>query len=375
METLNKTKNKKTVYLIGLIILVGILLVGNLYFFLPNSKETIELGSILSLTGAASSWGEAAQNGINLAVKDVNDNGGVLGKELRVIYEDDQSSPTKTVTSFKKLTEVNEIQFIIGPSWTKFGLAIKELVNNEVVVSPSLGGKDFNEGNEYAFNTRQHDYILSKSLAEYVYSKGYRTVAVLSVNDPYNKEQADEFKRVFKNLGGIVKYVFEPTIEQTDVRTDLLKVKSDSTIEALVATTGATPLTSLFAIQLRELNMKYPVYSVTIDQTRIDESKGAIDGWEYLSSFTPSDEFVERYFQTYRSQVHISADSAYDTVIMIVQAIEETESTNPKVIQEYLNNLKGFSGVSGDLVADGEGGFTKNYKILRVENSKPFELE
>jgi len=80
--------------------------------------------------------------------------------------------------------------------------AIKNLVDDEVVISPSLGGAEFNEKNRYIFNSRQHDYLLSQNLAEYVYRKGHRNVAVVSVNDPYNKEQSDEFKKVFENLGG-----------------------------------------------------------------------------------------------------------------------------------------------------------------------------
>lgn len=355
--------------------IVIILIVGGLiYQNFMKTSDTIKIGGLLSLTGAASSWGEAAQNGINLAVEDVNNAGGVLGKNLEVVYEDDQSNPVQTVTSFKKLTEVDGIKFIIGLSWTKFGLAIKDLVNDEIVISPSLGGSAFNENNNYIFNTRQHDYILSRNLAEYVYSKGYRSAAILSVNDPYNKEQANEFKRVFENLGGTVKYLFEPVIDQKDVRSDLLKVKADSNVDVLIATTGATPLTSIFAIQMKELKMNYTVYSVTIDKTRIDESKGACDGWIYFSSFTPSKEFSERYAAVYGKSVQIASDSAYDAVMMLSQAIKDAKSTEPLEVQKYLNDIKSYQGVSGSLVSDDQGAFTKNYKILRVENGTSIEV-
>tara|TARA_Y100000310_G_scaffold334233_1_gene413564 strand:- start:96909 stop:98012 length:1104 start_codon:yes stop_codon:yes gene_type:complete len=363
-------KKQSKIYWTLSIVIIAIFVV-TLAITIPKGDETIQIGSILSLSGAAASWGEAAQDGISLVVEDINSKGGVLGKKVVVIYEDDQSNPTQTVTAFRKLTEVDEVKVIIGPSWTKMGLTIKTLVDDEVVISPSLGGVGFNEGNKYIFNTRQHDYILSKNLAESVYSEGHRTVAILSVNDPYNKEQADEFERVFEDLGGTVQYVFEPTMEQRDVRTDLLKAKSDAKVDALVATTGATPLTSIFAIQLKELGMDYLVYSVTIDQTRIDESKGTIDGWKYLSSFTPNEDFSERYLQEFNKKIHISSDSAYDAAMMIFQAMEETESTDHETIQKYLSDLDRFSRVSGNLVADGDGGFTKNYITYEVRNGIP----
>ena len=211
-------------------------------------------------------------------------------------------------------------------------------------------------------------------MAEYTYSKGYRSAAILSVNDPYNKEQADEFKKIFEKLGGTVKYLFEPVIDQKDVRSDLLKVKADSEVDVIIATTGATPLTSIFAIQMRELKMNYPIYSVTIDQTRIDESKGACDGSIYFSSFTPDKDFSKRYLEIYGTSAPIASDSAYDAVMMLSQAIKETKSVETLEIQKYLNNLESYQGVSGNLISDGQGAFTKNYKILVVENETSIEI-
>lgn len=362
---------KNKVYLVTGIVVVILIVIIAMFSEIKTDEEIIPIGSILILTGGGSAWGEAAKNGIDFAVEDINQKGGVLGKKVAVIYEDDQANPINTISAFRKLTEVYNINFIIGPTWTKQGLSIKSLVDDEVVISPSLGGAEFNEGNNYIFNSRQHDYILSQNLAEYVFQKGHRKVAILSVNDPYNKEQADEFKKVFENLGGKVEFLFEPVIEQKDVRSDLLKVKK---VDALVATTGGTDLTSLFAIQIKELGLEQPVFSVTIDQTRIDESKGACDGWEYLSSFTPSKEFSQRYLVTHGIPVHIGADSAYDAVMMLVQAMKETKSTDPDVVQEYLNGMRNYFGVSGNLIADGQGGFTKGYKVMRVENGKAVEL-
>jgi len=233
-----KKQNKiyLTIGIVAVVIIAAIMISS-----IPKEEETIKIGSILSLNGAASSWGQAAQNGMNLAVEDINREGGIHGKKIKIVYENDQSDPTQTVTAYNKLKNINDIKFFIGASWTKFGLPLKDLINNEIFISPSLGSRTFNEGNKYIFNTRQHDYILSRDLAKYIYNKGHRTISILSVNDPYNKEQADELKRVFENLGGTVKYVFEPVIEQKDVRTDLLKIKNDPEIDALVATTGATP--------------------------------------------------------------------------------------------------------------------------------------
>jgi branched-chain amino acid transport system substrate-binding protein len=366
----------KKLNIIGIgIVLIALITISIFTINSTDGQETITIGSILILSGGGSAWGEAAQNGIDFAVADINANGGVLGKELVIQYEDDQGSAANTVTAFQQLTQVQGIDFIIGPSWSKQGLAIKDLIDNEVVISPSLGSREFNENNEYAFNARQHDYILSRNLAKKVYEEGHKTVAILSVNDPYNKEQADEFISSFEKLGGNVAYVFDPMMTQTDVRSDLLKVKDRNDIDALVATTGGTVLTTAFAVQVKELGLTQPVYSLTIDQTVISNSRGGADGWVYLSAFTPTEEFANRYEKTHGSKVHIGSDSAYDAVIMLAQAMKETGTTNPEVIKDYLNTLETFSGVSGDLTADGEGGFTKNFIVNKVVNGTPVLME
>ena len=115
-EVLMMKKQNKIYLAIGIVAII--LIAAIVMFSAPKGEETIRVGSILSLTGAASAWGEAAQNGINIAVEDINKGGGVIGKQIEVIYEDDQSNPTQTVTSFNKLRDIDGINFFIGASWT-----------------------------------------------------------------------------------------------------------------------------------------------------------------------------------------------------------------------------------------------------------------
>jgi branched-chain amino acid transport system substrate-binding protein len=164
--------NKKII--IGIVVIIVIIL----GVWISNSKSSdlskineIKIGSILIESGDGASWGEAARNGMDLAIKEINDQGGVLGKKFVAIHEDDAGDPAKTVSAFRKLTQTDGAKFIIGPSWSKNGDAIKDLITNEIVISPSLGNANFNEASKYMFNTWPHDYILSAKLADYVFAK------------------------------------------------------------------------------------------------------------------------------------------------------------------------------------------------------------
>ena len=149
------------------------------------TSTPIGIGAVMILSGEGATWGEASRNGMALAIEDINKSGGVLGRPFKGIYEDDQSDPKAAVSAFNKLVDSDGAKFIIGPNWSNTGLAVRDLAAQAkvVMVSPSLGVADFNEGIDYVFNTWPHDKILSPQLAYYVYGKGHRHVALFGAND------------------------------------------------------------------------------------------------------------------------------------------------------------------------------------------------
>ncbi len=367
--------NKKII--IGIVVIIVIIL--GVWISKKNSNDLskvneIKIGSILIESGDGASWGEAARNGMDLAIKEINDQGGLLGKKVVAIHEDDAGDPAKTVSAFRKLTETDGVKFIVGPSWSKNGDSIKDLVTNQIMISPSLGNANFNETNKYMFNTWPHDYILSAKLADYVIAKGYKNVAILGANEVWCKAQTMAFKERFEKLGGTVSFVYEPTTDQRDVRTDLLKIKELKDVQALVVTSDGYGLTSIYGQQLQALGIKKPTYSITLDNAVIKNCEGTCDGWEFLTALTPKAEFSAKYKATYNREVEIGSDSAYDAVMMIADAIRKTNSIDTNSIQKYLNGIKTYEGQSGTLNSDGKGAFTKDFKTMVIKAGKAVEV-
>jgi len=368
---------KKNIWKLIIIAFVAIIIV----IFIGRQKinnisinnEPIKIGSISILTGDGASWGEAAVNGIEMAIGEINATGGILERKLVHISEDDAGDPAKAVSAFRKLTTINRVDYIVGPTWSKQGLAIMDLVNDEIIISPSLGKAEFNESSDYVFNTWMHDYILSEELAHYVYEKGYRNIAILGANDVWVKEQTNAVRETFTELGGTISYVYEPTTDIRDLRTALLKMKNKN-IDAIVVTTDGYGITALYGKQMAELGIEKSVYAITLDETVIGNCMGTCDGWEYVTALTPSDEFIKRYKNKYNRNVEIGADTAYDAVMMIAEAMEKTKSTDTEKIQKYLNNIEIYRGQSGNLVSDGKGAFTKDYKTFTIEGGKSVEI-
>ncbi len=371
MKRLNKTR-------IGITIIILVVVSTTLLLTInKNEEETIKLGSILILTGEGASWGIAEKNGIDLAIEDINSQGGINGKKLTINHQDDGGDPKTAVSAFNSLNDVSGIDLIIGTTWSRTGLTLINLANENgvLMISPSLGVKEFNEGSKFLFNTWPHDYILSENLADLVFNKGHRRVALIGAKEVWVQDQTNAFKRKFEELGGSIEVLVEPDTNDKTPYSDALKVKeAANSVDAIVSTTDGVLVGVLVAKRIRELGVTLPIYSITLDQNTIDAAEGAYENLEFLTSLTPREDFKQRYESKFGSKIEIGADSAYDAVMLIAQAIKETKSENPEVLQEYLNNLKDYNGVSGNLVADGKGGFTKKFVLKKVINGKPVDI-
>ncbi|MCX6716078.1 MAG: ABC transporter substrate-binding protein [Candidatus Taylorbacteria bacterium] len=366
--------NKKVLWgIVAVVVLILIIAVSTNKKTVTNDTGDIKLGAILILSGDGAAWGEASRNGIDLAVSEINNSGGIDSRKIVVTYEDDAASPQKSISAFNKLVKSDGVRFIIGTNWSVSGTPLINLADQDkvVLISPSLGVKAFNEGSKYIFNTWPHDYILSRNLAEYAYNKGARNVALLGAQDVWVKDQTANFKERFEQLGGKVSIVYEPLTTETDVRTTVLKIRNDKSIDSVILTTDGYSLTGIFAKQIKQLSVNLPIYAITVDQQNLDNCLGACDGMTMLTFLTPTKSFSDKYTAKYNRQVEIGSDSAYDAVIMLAKAIKETKSTDADKVAEYLASIKNYSGASGSLVSDGKRAFTKPFIVNKIVNGKP----
>jgi branched-chain amino acid transport system substrate-binding protein len=331
--------------------------------------EYIKIGAILIFSGAGSNWGEDSKRGIEMALDRINSDGGILGKQLKIIYENNpDNNPTSAANAIHKLNSQG-INIVIGPSWTTSALAIAPIVcqNNILLVSPTVGSAEFHQTCDYILDLWSNDDLLSKELAKYLYENGYREIAVLGSQDSWEKTQADNVKKTFEEIGGKVVSFQITAPDEQDFRTEALKIK-ESDAEAVVFTNYA--FEHLSAKRLREIGFNKPFFSVVIDDERVKNAEGAFEGTTAVNSITPSSEFTYEYRARYNKEPDAGADSSYDAVMLIAQAIEKTGSTDPPVLKEYLKTIKKYSGASGNLTFTGDGGIEKPPVFLIVKNNE-----
>lgn len=347
-----------------------------------KSGEPIKIGAILMLSGTGSNWGINSQRGAELAVAEVNEQGGIpfgtaqgkVGRPLLVVYEDNQGdNATAAVNGLQKLLAEN-IKVIIGTNWTPSGLAVAPIACDKgvLMISPSLGVRGFNERCDSLFNVWPHDDVLSERLGEWLAGKGYKKIAILGSKQEWEQTQAEAVKRGFKGKGGaIVAYELSQK-DQKGFRTEVTKIKA-SNPDAVVFTNYSYEHIS--AKQLREQGAKIPFYSILMDDERIKGAAGAFEGTVVITSFTPTAAFKEKFTAKYNEQPDIGADTSYDAMMLIVEAMRQTDSTDPAVLKDYLGSLKIYSGASGTLTFDGQRGVTKSAEFQIVKDGKlmPYE--
>ncbi len=320
-------------------------------------KKTWKIGMPVCLTGDCASDGDASLKGAMLAAKELNQKGGVLGRKIEIIPDDsaDAISGARAVTSFKKLSLDKEIKYFIGPTWSPGGLALAPIVAKErdkIIVSPSLGISDFHKAGENIFNARGVEEAGTRKLAKYAYKKGFKTAVVLSSQQPWELAQGIFFKEEFEKLGGKVLAKYEPLPSDIDVKTEILKtvkLKPDVIFFSAVVQLG------LLARELVNYGYDGPKLAAWIDEVRIKDAKGGLEGVIIADFLNPSEEFIKKYKKAYNNEtMPLTASTAYDTIMLYAKAIKEARTFDVKVVSKKIKKTT-LLGVSGKLGFDMEG--------------------
>jgi len=351
--------------ILALTFLISYELTGNVV-----KEDTIKVGAIFPLTGQASSDGNNAINGIKIAIKEINANGGLNGKKVELVAEDSNSDDSKTVISAYRSLKSRDIDLIIGPLYSPAGQALSPITcsDKSILIAPAIGIKGFtSEKCNYTFDMWPEDYINSRKFGDYIVESGYRKIAIIGSTQSWCNEQAEGVREgIIERNGEIVSYIIVDDSNK-DFLTEIAKI-NNAKPDAVVFTNYFTM--NIVAKKLREYGNDANFFTVLLNQKDIDNAAGAFENAISISSFTPIEEFSNKFEKEYGKTPGFPADTSYDSMMWLAKAMKETKSTDPTEIQKYLHTLKDYDGASGSLTFDGNGGITKEQKFYIVKNGK-----
>jgi branched-chain amino acid transport system substrate-binding protein len=212
----------------ALLITVAIGLVAMPISHLASAAEDVTIGALLMLTGPGAPTGARQQRGIQFAVARANSNGGIRGRQIKVLYEDTQGKPDQGMLAFNRLVDLHHVPAVVT-SFSSITLAVAPLATRTkvVLVNPMAQSSRLENASPYLFNIAPMTKYQAPVLAKFIVEKlGKKTAATIYENAAAGIDGKDDFRTAFLALGG--KVLAEEPVEfgQTNFRPALLKIAS-----------------------------------------------------------------------------------------------------------------------------------------------------
>lgn len=337
--------------------------------------DTVTIGGIGPLTGDAASYGISVKNGGELAVEEINAAGGINGKQIVYLYEDDENDAQKAINAYNRLMDQG-MQVLMGTVTSNPCIAVAdESVKDGILqLSPSGSAKDCTK-NPNGFRICFTDPQQGEKMAEYIWNEEKLTkIAVIyDSSDSYSTGIKDAFREKFTALGGTVVTEEAFVSGDKDFKAQLTKI-SGTDAEGLFLPFYYTEV-AYVVDQAKSLGLQLPYFGCDGWDGVIDQLKGnteAIEGAVFLTPFiaTAEKENIAQFVQAYEAKYHETPDQfaadAYDAIYVIKAAIEKAgEMDNDKIIQA-MTEIE-VDGVTGQMsfTADGEPDKVANFAVIQ----------
>jgi branched-chain amino acid transport system substrate-binding protein len=359
---------------------ISILFIVTLFGCTHQDENVIRIGAAGPMTGAQSKMGIDLKNGVELAVTEWNEKGGLLGKRIQLVPGDDQADPKQAVSIANKFIN-QKVNAVVGHWNSNCSINASTYYNNANIVSISPASTNprlTRQGYKTVFRVCGTDDQQGAVAAEFVLKTlKSKRVAVLHDKTTYGQGLADYFKKSVENK---VQVVFYDGIQTGDpdykaVLTSMKEKKPDVYFFG-----GVYPEAGRLVRQAKEIGMNIPMITGdgVYDPTFIDIANKSAEGTYVTfgkdpSGLTTSKAFNEKYTAKYGAPGPYSI-YAYDAANIILTAIQQTGTTDGLKVAEYISRNT-FKGAFGDISCDKNGDVTKApYVVWQVVDGKFVEV-
>jgi branched-chain amino acid transport system substrate-binding protein len=360
------------------------------------AQETIKIGVTQPLTGAFAASGNYVAQGAKIAEEDINKAGGVLGRKIELVVEDNKSNPTEAVATAEKLTQKDKVPVMMGAWSSTLTLAVMpKLVEYEVpmVVETSSSGKITTSGNPWIFRISPTSQMEAKAFAPLAKTLGIKKADLLGTNNDFGLGAMQEFSAMLKEAGVEIgaKETMDP--KAVDFSAQLAKIKASGG-DTLFVTTDVSQATVILK-QAKEQQVTARIIttggSVSPDQL-IAQAGEAANGSMHLVFFTPwfpdavkNPDIATKFVKAWNAKGHnvgglTEGFRGYDGITTIVAAIKAAGVAEPKAIQKALWDVK-VHGINGDIafIKQGPAGQESAQNVpsvylIKIENGKVVKM-
>ncbi|PTX91785.1 ABC transporter substrate-binding protein [Opitutus sp. ER46] len=346
-----------------------------------HAADPIRIGEYASLTGKEAGFGQTSHHGVILAIEEINAAGGILGRKLELVYEDNQTKGGESATAVKKLISRNKVVALIGEVSSSRSLEAAPIAQQFRVpmIAPAATNPEVTKKGNYIFRACFIDPFQGQVMAKFAQEdlKAKRVAILSSVSNAYSLGLAKVFRETFTAAGGEI--VAENSFSEgdKDFRAQLTAVKA--TNPDVVFVPAYYTEAALIVRQARDLGLTMPFIGGDgwEDDQLMKTGGSAMNGCYYSTHFSAqnSDPAVVAFVAKYKARWGGELPGAfsalgYDSVYIIARAIERAGTTAGPKLRDAIAATKDLAGVTGVTTLDAQRNASKAASINVIKDGR-----
>lgn len=347
------------------------------------SEEPLQIGAVVSLTGTYAGLGEPEKNVLEMEVARINDDGGVNGRPIEVIIEDDATDEAKAAAAASKLIEQDGVVAVIGATGSGQTMAMRGDVQRSAIPQVSMAGATViaNPVDPLVFQTPWSNTIVVPFTLDFVAAEGFTNIGLISDTGGFGADGKAVIEQMAPDHGVTIvsNQTFNPG--DTDMTTQLTKIKNSDAQAIVMWTAGAEA--AIIAKNLQDLGIDLPLFgSHGIARREFIEGAGdAAEGVRFAAGkvlipaaygegtegYTVATEFIDRYTEAYGEAPSTFAGHAYDALYLIVEAARRIDGDiTADALRDEIEATSGWVGIGGTFTfsPDDHNGMTVNDLVM-----------
>lgn len=344
-----------------------------------QESNEIVIGHFGSMTGGEATFGQSTDEGIRLAVEEVNAAGGIKGKKIKLITMDNEGKAEQAAAVVTRLIKQENVIALLGEVASSRSLAAAPIAQSSKIpmITPSSTNPKVTEMGDYIFRTCFIDPFQGTVMAKFtIENLKHKKVAILrDVKSDYSMGLADFYAAKLKELGGEV--VLDVSYQSGDLDFKALLTQVKAKAPEAIFIPGYYTEVGLIARQARDLGITAPLLGGDgWDSPKLSEiGQKAVDGSYFSNHYSNEStdpvavEFMNKFKAKFNKMPDGLSAAGYDSAKVLFKAMETAPALNPTAIRDELAKIKDHAGVTGKITIDANRNATKSAVVVQVQGA------
>jgi branched-chain amino acid transport system substrate-binding protein len=345
-----------------------------------SESGPIKVGVYADLSGQTSSFGQSTVNGIQMAADEINKAGGINGREIKLVIEDDQGRPEQAATVVTKLIAQDQVRAVLGEvaSSNSLAAAPKAQAAKVPMITPSSTNPKVTQVGDYIFRVCFIDPFQGEVMAKFAANtlKAKRAAILIDVQSDYSRGLAQFFEENFTKLGGQIVEKQSYTQTDRDFKGQLTSIRSAN--PEVIFVPGYYGQVGVIAKQHKELGIKAPLLGGDgWDAPQLFQLGGESLNGSFMANHYSVDDpapATQKFVADYKGRYSAAPDAigalAYDAMKVLADAIKRAGSTEGTKLRDAIAQTSGFQGVTGSISINSERNAVKPAVVFELQNGK-----